>query len=86
MPTKDQFSAPIDTHSRTTLWAFLLGSNDGPFWLSSVPVAAYSKHVRTKTYRPKTQRKIERYHRLLKNLILLAHCYALEELTERIRE
>jgi putative transposase len=44
------------------------------------------RHVRTKTYHPMTQGKIERYHRSMKNLILLDHYYAPSELTERIRE
>jgi transposase InsO family protein len=44
------------------------------------------RHVRTKTYHPMTQGKIERYHRSMKNLILLDHYYAPSELSERIRE
>jgi putative transposase len=44
------------------------------------------RHVRTKTYHPMTQGKIERYHRTMKNLILLDHYYTPTELTERIRE
>jgi len=44
------------------------------------------RHIRTKTYHPMTQGKIERYHRSMKNLILLDHYYAPCELTERIRE
>jgi putative transposase len=44
------------------------------------------RHVRTKTYHPMTQGKIERYHRSMKNLILLDHYYAPTELSERIRE
>jgi putative transposase len=44
------------------------------------------RYVRTKTYHPMTQGKIERYHRTMKNLILLDHYYAPSELTERIRE
>jgi transposase InsO family protein len=44
------------------------------------------RHIRTKTYHPMTQGKIERYHRSMKNLILLDHYYAPAELTERIRE
>jgi len=44
------------------------------------------RHIRMKTYHPMTQGKIERYHRSMKNLILLDHYYAPCELTERIRE
>jgi putative transposase len=44
------------------------------------------RHIRTKTYHPMTQGKIERYHRSMKNLILLDNYYAPCELTERIRE
>ncbi len=44
------------------------------------------RHVRTKAYHPMTQGKIERYHRSMKNLILLDHYSAPSELTERIRE
>jgi len=44
------------------------------------------RHVRTKAYHPMTQGKIERYHRSMKNLILLDHYYAPSELNERIRE
>jgi putative transposase len=44
------------------------------------------RHVRTKVYHPMTQGKIERYHRSMKNLILLDNYYAPAELTERIRE
>jgi transposase InsO family protein len=44
------------------------------------------RHVRTKVYHPMTQGKIERYHRSMKNLILLDNYYAPAELTDRIRE
>jgi putative transposase len=44
------------------------------------------RHVRTKVYHPMTQGKIERYHRSMKNLILLDNYYTPAELTERIRE
>ena len=43
-------------------------------------------HIRTKPYHPMTQGKIERYHRSMKNLILLDHYYYPSELEERIRE
>ena len=44
------------------------------------------QHIRTKPYHPMTQGKIERYHRSMKNLILLDHYYSPPELEERIRE
>jgi transposase InsO family protein len=44
------------------------------------------RHVRTKPYHPMTQGKIERYHRSMKNLILLDHYYSPSKLEERIRE
>ncbi len=44
------------------------------------------KHIRTRTLHPMTQGKIERYHRSMKNLILLDHYYSPSELEERIRE
>lgn len=43
-------------------------------------------HIRTKLYHPMTQGKIERYHRSMKNLILLDLYYSPEELTERISQ
>ena len=44
------------------------------------------RHIRIRTYHPMTQGKIERYHRSMKNLILLDHYYSPLELEERIRE
>ncbi len=44
------------------------------------------RHIRIRTYHPMTQGKIERYHRSMKNLILLDHYYSPSELEERIRE
>jgi len=44
------------------------------------------KHTRTRTYHPMTQGKIERYHRSMKNLILLDNYYSPTELGERISE
>jgi transposase InsO family protein len=43
-------------------------------------------YIRTKTYHPMTQGKIERYHRSMKNLILLDLYYSPEELSKRIGE
>ena len=44
------------------------------------------KHIRTRTYHPMTQGKIERYHRSMKNLILLENYYSPAELESRISE
>jgi transposase InsO family protein len=43
-------------------------------------------HTRIKPYHPMTQGKIERYHRSMKNLVLLDHYYSPSELEERIQE
>jgi transposase InsO family protein len=44
------------------------------------------RHIRTKPYHPMTQGKIERYHRSMKNIVLLDHYYAPSELEKRIWE
>jgi len=44
------------------------------------------RHIRTRTYHPMTQGKIERYHRSMKNLILLDNYYSPSELEARIAE
>jgi alpha-L-fucosidase len=44
------------------------------------------RHIRSKTYHPMTQGKIERYFRSMKNLILLDLYYSPEELRTRICE
>jgi putative transposase len=41
-------------------------------------------HTRGKPYHPMTQGKIERYHRSMKNILLLDHYYSPEELTAQI--
>jgi transposase InsO family protein len=41
-------------------------------------------HIRSKVYHPMTQGKIERYHRSMKNLILLDNYYSPEKLSEQI--
>jgi transposase InsO family protein len=42
-------------------------------------------HTRGKPYHPMTQGKIERYHRSMKNLILLEHYYSPSELEDQVR-
>ena len=41
-------------------------------------------HTRGKPYHPMTQGKIERYHRSMKNIILLEHYYSPSELEDQI--
>jgi len=65
-------------------------SNNGPCFISSELRDYLSqhdmKHVRTRTYHPMTQGKIERYHRSMKNLILLENYYSPTELETQISE
>jgi putative transposase len=43
-------------------------------------------HVRSAPFHPMTQGKIERYHRSMKNVLLLEHYYSPDELSSRLRE
>ncbi len=43
-------------------------------------------HIRCAPFHPMTQGKIERYHRSMKNLLLLEHYYSPDELSKRIGE
>ena len=65
-------------------------SDNGPAYISRELKSYLEKqdirHIRTRIYHPMTQGKIERYHRSMKNLILLDLYYSPTELTERIRE
>ena len=63
-------------------------SDNGPCYLSK-ELAAYLEeqgmtHTRGKPFHPMTQGKIERYHRSLKNEVLLQHYYMPEELEREI--
>ncbi len=65
-------------------------SDNGPSYISS-ELAQYLEsqnmtHTRGKPYHPQTQGKIERWHRSLKNQILLENYYFPGELEERIRQ
>ena len=65
-------------------------SDNGPSYISS-ELAHYLEnqnmaHARGKPYHPQTQGKIERWHRSLKNQILLENFYFPGELEERIRQ
>ena len=63
-------------------------SDNGPCYVSGELKSYLSGHgighVRSKPYHPMTQGKIERYHRSMKNIILLEHYYSPNELKERI--
>jgi transposase InsO family protein len=65
-------------------------SDNGPCFISTELkdyLSQYDmKHIRTRTYHPMTQGKIERYHRSMKNLILLDNYYSPTELEARISE
>jgi len=64
-------------------------SNNGPCYISKA-LSNYLEeegigHTRGKPYHSMTQGKIERYHRSMKNLILLDHYYSPSELEDQIR-
>jgi transposase InsO family protein len=64
-------------------------SDNGPCYISKA-LSGYLEeegisHTRGKPYHPMTQGKIERYHRSMKNLILLEHYYSPSELEDQIR-
>ena len=75
----------VNVHQRTRLL-----SDNGPCFISSDlrDYLAENKmsHTRGKPYHPMTQGKIERYHRSMKNLILLDNYYSPEELIDRIAD
>jgi putative transposase len=63
-------------------------SDNGPCFISS-SLRMYLKenkmdHTRCRPYHPQTQGKIERYHRSMKNVILLDNYYTPEQLNEQI--
>jgi len=65
-------------------------SDNGPAYISK-DLRQYLEeqgidHTRGKPYHPMTQGKIERYHRSMKNLVLLDHYYSPGELEKRIEE
>lgn len=65
-------------------------SDNGPSYISGELAKYFDEqgmsHTRGKPYHPQTQGKIERWHRSLKNQILLENYYFPEELGERIRQ
>jgi putative transposase len=81
----DEFEHP--TTRVNELWQL---SDNGPCFISH-ELKDYLenhsiRHIRTRTYHPMTQGKIERYHRSMKNLILLDHYHSPSELEARIAE
>jgi transposase InsO family protein len=44
------------------------------------------EHIRSAPFHPMTQGKIERYHRSMKNVLLLEHYYSPDELSQRVAE
>lgn len=65
-------------------------SDNGPSYISS-DLAAYldkhdMKHTRGRPYHPQTQGKIERWHRSMKNQVLLENYYSPGDLKSRIGE
>ncbi len=75
-------------HARVVHRPRLLSDN-GPCYVSRV-LSEYLaeegiRHIRGKPYHPMTQGKIERYHRSMKNIILLENYYSPSELEEQIR-
>jgi len=72
-----------------TLWHRpRLLSDNGPCYVSKALreylEAEGIRHTRGKPYHPMTQGKIERYHRSMKNLLLLEHYYSPSELDHQI--
>jgi len=75
-------------HARVVNRPRLLSDN-GPCYVSKA-LSDYLEeeginHTRGKPFHPMTQGKIERYHRSMKNLILLDHYYSPSELQDQIR-
>jgi transposase InsO family protein len=75
-------------HARVVTRPRLLSDN-GPCYVSKA-LKDYLReegigHTRGKPFHPMTQGKIERYHRSMKNLILLDHYYSPSELEDQIR-
>jgi putative transposase len=66
-------------------------SDNGPSYLSAHQLGSWLEelgltHTRGKPYHPMTQGKIERYHRSMKNQILLENFYLPGQLEERLAE
>ena len=77
-------------HQATVQQRPRLLSDNGPSYLSAQLGAWLQehgmRHTRGQPYHPMTQGKIERYHRSLKNRLLLEHYYLPGELEARLAE
>lgn len=75
-------------HARVIIRPRLLSDN-GPCYVSKALVDYLEEegigHTRGKPFHPMTQGKIERYHRSMKNLILLDHYYNPSEVEDQVR-
>ena len=64
-------------------------SDNGPCYVSKALKEYLTeeglRHTRGKPYHPMTQGKIERYHRSMKNILLLEHYYSPDELENQIK-
>ena len=65
-------------------------SDNGPAYLSKdlkqFLKRQHIEHIRGAPYHPMTQGKIERYHRSLKNVVMLQHYYSPSQLREAIAD
>ena len=63
-------------------------SDNGPCYVSKALKEYLEQkaisHTRGKPYHPMTQGKIERYHRSMKNILLLENYYSPDELTDQL--
>ena len=63
-------------------------SDNGPCYVSKALKEYLEQegiaHTRGRPYHPMTQGKIERYHRSMKNILLLENYYSPDELTDRL--
>jgi putative transposase len=88
----------VERTVQSALKASSLKSGQRPRMLSdngSAYVSGYLKkylkgegieHIRSAPFHPMTQGKIERYHRSMKNVLLLEHYYSPDELRKRLTE
>ena len=95
---KNMRSDDVERIINKALYTTRLGDNERPKLLSDNGSCYVSSdlhdflteksitHVRGRPYHPQTQGKIERYHRTLKNVILLDHYLSPEQLRQRIGE
>ena len=74
------FSGHLSIQNNETIFSLLLKIS-----LSDYLEEEGIGHTRGKPYHPMTQGKIERYHRSMKNLILLEHYYSPSELEDQVR-